>query len=123
MPRAKHILLNVANTALRNQLMNLNRYLESDGDTLSGVPRIKGTRLSVQFIRALFESGWSTNDIVGNYPQLNRASVRAALAVPDRSGSETRANWAPNSKALAAAGEDALVWPEFGNEDDDQLVW
>ena len=34
-----------------------------------------------------------------------------------------RAGWAEASRELAAGGDDALVWPEFGNEDDDKLVW
>ena len=34
-----------------------------------------------------------------------------------------RAGWADASKAIAEAGEDGLVWPEFGNEDDDSWTW
>ena len=34
-----------------------------------------------------------------------------------------RAGWAEDSKRLAAEGDDGLVWPEFANDDDDQLVW
>ena len=34
-----------------------------------------------------------------------------------------REGWAEASKMLAASGEDALVWPEFGNEADEDLVW
>lgn len=34
-----------------------------------------------------------------------------------------RAGWAEDSKRLAAAGDDALVWPEFANDEDEQLVW
>jgi antitoxin MazE len=33
-----------------------------------------------------------------------------------------RAGWAEASKALAASGEDKLVWPEFGNEGDEDLA-
>jgi antitoxin MazE len=33
-----------------------------------------------------------------------------------------REGWAEASKALAASGE-GLAWPEFGNEDDEKLVW
>ena len=36
---------------------------------------------------------------------------------------DPRAAWAKECKALADAGEDGLVWPEFGNEDDKNLVW
>jgi antitoxin MazE len=34
-----------------------------------------------------------------------------------------REGWAEASKAIAAAGEDVLIWPEFPNEDDAQLEW
>ena len=34
-----------------------------------------------------------------------------------------RAGWAEAAKALAEVGGDAPVWPEFGNADDDTLVW
>jgi antitoxin MazE len=33
-----------------------------------------------------------------------------------------RSGWAEASSALAA-GDDALVWPEFGNDDDAALEW
>jgi antitoxin MazE len=34
-----------------------------------------------------------------------------------------RAGWAEASRAIAEAGDDALVWPEFGNIEDEDLVW
>ena len=34
-----------------------------------------------------------------------------------------RAGWAADSQRLAAAGDDALVWPEFANPSDADLVW
>ncbi|MGH6923166.1 MAG: AbrB/MazE/SpoVT family DNA-binding domain-containing protein [Propylenella sp.] len=37
--------------------------------------------------------------------------------------SHPRAGWAEASRALAARGEDGLVWPEFGNDDDKDLGW
>jgi antitoxin MazE len=35
----------------------------------------------------------------------------------------TRSGWAEASKAIAAAGDDTLVLPEFPNEDDADLKW
>ena len=35
----------------------------------------------------------------------------------------TRLGWAEASRAIAAAGEDALVWPEFSNAGDADLTW
>ena len=34
-----------------------------------------------------------------------------------------REGWAEASKAIAAQGDDRLVWPEFGNAGDSELVW
>jgi antitoxin MazE len=34
-----------------------------------------------------------------------------------------RAGWAEASRAIAEAGDDALVWPEFANEGDEALEW
>lgn len=34
-----------------------------------------------------------------------------------------RAGWAEAAKALAESGDDALLWPEFANADDETLKW
>ena len=34
-----------------------------------------------------------------------------------------RAGWAAAAKEINEAGDDALVWPEFANEDDADLKW
>jgi antitoxin MazE len=34
-----------------------------------------------------------------------------------------REGWAESFRELAESGDDALVWPEFGNEGDDELIW
>jgi antitoxin MazE len=34
-----------------------------------------------------------------------------------------RVGWADDSKAIVAAGGDALAWPEIGNDSDRDLVW
>jgi len=34
-----------------------------------------------------------------------------------------RASWAEASQSIAAARDDALVWPEFGNAEDEALTW
>ena len=36
---------------------------------------------------------------------------------------KVREGWAQDSQRLAAAGDDALQWPEFGNKGDAELVW
>jgi antitoxin MazE len=37
--------------------------------------------------------------------------------------SGARAGWAEASRALAESGDDALAWPEFGNDADKDLRW
>lgn len=37
--------------------------------------------------------------------------------------STVRAGWAQASQRIAAAGDDRLAWPEFGNQDDADLQW
>ncbi len=34
-----------------------------------------------------------------------------------------RAGWAEAAAEIAAAADDALVWPEFANDGDDELTW
>jgi len=34
-----------------------------------------------------------------------------------------RDGWALDSQRVAQANDDKLVWPEFGNENDAELVW
>jgi len=34
-----------------------------------------------------------------------------------------RAGWAQDAERIAAADDDVLVWPEFGNDEDAALVW
>ena len=34
-----------------------------------------------------------------------------------------RQGWAEASRRIAAAGDDKLIWPEFGNRDDGDLKW
>ena len=36
---------------------------------------------------------------------------------------DLREGWAEDARRVAASGDDALVWPAFGNEGDGDLVW
>jgi antitoxin MazE len=50
-------------------------------------------------------------------------SVEAGKVVLTPVKRRVREGWREASKALVAAGEDGLVWPEFGNLDDEKLEW
>lgn len=39
------------------------------------------------------------------------------------SAPKAREGWAADAQRVAAAGDDALVWPEFGNSGDEALQW
>ena len=47
------------------------------------------------------------------------------MSEPEDDADETpvRAGWAAAARDIAAAGDDALVWDEFGNAADDELRW
>jgi antitoxin MazE len=64
----------------------------------------------------LAEAGVSVGDSV----DLTLEEGRIVLA-PRRD--RPRAGWAETSKTLAAVGDDALVWPEFTNLEDEDLNW
>lgn len=54
--------------------------ITSDPDTLFGKPRIKGTRMGVEFILDLFASGWSEQQVLKSYPHLNLEDLQAVFA-------------------------------------------
>jgi antitoxin MazE len=43
------------------------------------------------------------------------------VLVPIKRGA--RAGWAEASQGIAEARDDSLVWPEFGDADDETLIW
>lgn len=49
-------------------------------DTLFGRPRIAGTRIGVDFILDLMASGWSSQRILDEYPQLKADDLQATFA-------------------------------------------
>lgn len=55
-------------------------YIISDNEVLLGKPVIKGTRIAVSHIVNLLAQGWTEEQILENYPRLNRDSLRAVFA-------------------------------------------
>ena len=49
--------------------------------------------------------------------------VEGDALVLRRPKGEPRSGWAEVSRELAVAGDDALVLPEFANEEDAELTW
>lgn len=60
--------------------MNWQDRIVSDPDTLFGKPRIKGTRIGVEFMLDLLSSGWTEAQILENYPQLKPQDLQAMFA-------------------------------------------
>ncbi len=54
--------------------------IDSDSETLSGKPRIKGTRISVEHILNELAGRMSLDDLLENYPTLTKEAVSEALA-------------------------------------------
>jgi uncharacterized protein (DUF433 family) len=51
-----------------------------DPEILAGKPIIKGTRIPVELILDLLANGWTTEEILENYPQLKKEDITAALS-------------------------------------------
>ncbi|MGZ8217832.1 DUF433 domain-containing protein [Methylomagnum sp.] len=60
--------------------MNWQNHIVSDPDTLFGKPRIKGTRIGVEFVLDLLASGWTEAMILENYPHLTPEDLQAVFA-------------------------------------------
>ena len=61
--------------------MNWENYIHSNPDILLGKPIIKSTRLSVEFIIQRFANGWTTEQILENYPQLSKEALQAVFCL------------------------------------------
>jgi uncharacterized protein (DUF433 family) len=61
-------------------MTNWKEYITSDKDILLGKPCLKGTRLSVEFLLKLYANGWSEEQILKNYPRLNKVSLQAVFS-------------------------------------------
>lgn len=63
--------------------MNWREHIVSDKDVLLGKPTIKGTRISVEHIVHLLAQGWSENEILENFPRLEKSSFQAVFSYMD----------------------------------------
>lgn len=68
--------------------MNWQDRIVSDPDTLFGKPRIRGTRIGVEFILDLLASGWDEAQILESYPHLTPEDLQAVFASARKSISE-----------------------------------
>ncbi len=60
--------------------MNWQERITLNPDILAGKPIIKGTRIAVEFIIDLLSQGWSTDEIIRNYPGITLVDIQACLS-------------------------------------------
>lgn len=60
--------------------MDWKEYISTDPDVLGGKPVVRGTRLAVDFILGLFAAGWTESQVLENYPELTKESIKAVFA-------------------------------------------
>jgi uncharacterized protein (DUF433 family) len=65
--------------------MDLTQYLERDPETLAGMTRVRGTRLSIDYILSLLEAGWTESRMLKEFPQLTEEALRAVFSFARRS--------------------------------------
>lgn len=60
--------------------MDWNERIVTHTNMCGGRPRIKGTRISVEFLFGLKATGWTDEQILENYPHLTRDDLQAIFA-------------------------------------------
>ncbi len=60
--------------------MEWSERIVTDAGICGGRPRVKGTRISVDFLLGLKATGWSEESILENYPHLTRDDLLAMFA-------------------------------------------
>jgi uncharacterized protein (DUF433 family) len=60
--------------------MNLQTRITVDPNILVGKPIIRGSRIAVEFVIDLLAQGWSTDEILRNYPGITLEDIYACLS-------------------------------------------
>ncbi len=58
----------------------MKKWIVSDKEHLRGVPRVRGTRISIAFLLESLAAAMSVSEIVRAYPTLTEEAVRGVLA-------------------------------------------
>ena len=75
--------------------MDWKERIERNPAVLVGKPVVKGTRLSVEFVLDRLADGWTTEELVGKYPNLSSEDVLACLRYASEQLPPGRASRAP----------------------------
>ena len=54
--------------------------IETNSEICGGRPRVKGTRLTVEFLLGLKAAGWTEAQVLNNYPQLTDDDLCAVFS-------------------------------------------
>ena len=60
--------------------MNWQPYITTMADIAGGKPIVQGSRLTVEFVLGLFAAGWTSAQVLENYPTLSAEALRAVFA-------------------------------------------
>ena len=60
--------------------MNWRDYITVDPAILVGKPEVRGTRIGVEFLLELFASGWTSEQVIENYPGVTAEALAAVFA-------------------------------------------
>ena len=59
--------------------VEINNYIVADTEICHGKPTFKGTRVMVWQVLEMLQGGMSVEEILEDYPSLNREHIKAAL--------------------------------------------
>jgi len=59
--------------------VEINKYIVADSEICHGKPTFKGTRVMVWQILEMLEGGMNADEIIEDFPSLNKKHIRAAL--------------------------------------------
>lgn len=60
--------------------MDWHARIVADAHTCGGRPRVKGTRITVEFLLGLKAAGWTDDQVLDSYPHLAQADLQAVFA-------------------------------------------
>jgi len=60
--------------------MDIRQHIAVDPEVRFGKPTIRGTRITVGDVLSYLASGMTEDEILADFPQLSRESIRACLA-------------------------------------------
>ncbi len=61
-------------------MVNWRERIEINPDVMTGKPIIKGTRLSVDHVLELLAEGWTTDQIIDEYPGVSSDDIAGCLS-------------------------------------------